>query len=161
MDKTAEIVATLAAKGLKVAIAESLTGGAIAAALVSVAGASAVLDEAMITYSNAAKVARLGVLQTTLDTYGAVSPQTAQEMAAGIARTANARIGLATTGIAGPGGGTPQKPVGLVYIALHVDGNTTARKFNFYGDRQAIINQTVFQSLQLLGGFYDCNRKTN
>ncbi|MCL2235756.1 MAG: CinA family protein [Defluviitaleaceae bacterium] len=150
MDKACEIVASLAAKGLKIAIAESLTGGAVSAALVSAPGASAVFDEAFITYSNAAKVQRLGVLQSTLDAYGAVSPQTAGEMAAGVARTAGADIGLATTGIAGPDGGSDKKPVGLVYVALCANGETTVSKFIFEGDRQSIINQTVTQSLSLL-----------
>jgi len=150
MDRATEIVATLTQKGLKIAIAESLTGGAVASALVSVAGASAVLDEAMVTYSNDAKVKRLGVLQTTLDTYGAVSQQTAEEMAIGIARTTGSDIGLATTGIAGPGGGSLEKPVGLTYIALHYDGDTIVEKLNLKGDRLSIISQTVIQSLELL-----------
>lgn len=150
MDRAAEVVAKLAKKGLKIAIAESLTGGAVSFALVSVAGASTVFNEAMITYSNEAKVKRLGVLQATLDNHGAVSGNIAREMAAGVAQITGADIGLATTGIAGPDGGSPNKPVGLVYIGLHYEGNTIAKKLNLQGDRLSIIDQTVTHSLVLL-----------
>jgi len=147
---TKDIVARLTEKGLKVAFAESLTGGALAAAIVAVPGASAVLDEAMVTYSNTAKVARLGVLQATLDAHGAVSAQCAAEMAAGIAKATGADIGVATTGIAGPDGATPTKPVGLVFIGIWHGGIAASHKFTFSGERGEVIAQTVEEALKLL-----------
>ena len=153
-----KIISLLRERGLKVAIAESLTGGAVAAALVSVAGASAVFDEGFVTYSNAAKINRLGVCTDTIANFGTVSSECAVEMAEGVAKVANADIGLATTGIAGPDGGTAQKPVGLVYIALHFKNDTTIRKLSLSGTRADIISQTIKHSLELLQSLLSCGK---
>ena len=105
-------------KGLKIATAESCTGGLLAARITSEAGASACFDMGLITYSNQSKIQMLGVKEQTLHRYGAVSSQTALEMSEGIKKLSGADIGISVTGIAGPGGGTDEKPVGLVYIAV-------------------------------------------
>jgi len=141
---------TIVEKGLKIATAESLTGGGLAAAIIANPGASAYFDEGLITYSNESKVHRLGVRESTLAAHGAVSPECASEMAAGIAQKARADIGIATTGIAGPDGGSTAKPVGLVYIAIHYKNATEVRKFNFAGSRTEIIAQTISAALEML-----------
>ena len=118
-ESMAEVVLRLAReKNKTLAVAESCTGGLIASLLVSEPGASDVFLEGAVTYSNAAKMNRLGVRAETLERYGAVSRETAIEMARGMLRTAGASLAVATTGIAGPGGGTQEKPVGLVFLAL-------------------------------------------
>ena len=109
-----EIVKKLLEKQYTVTTAESCTGGLLAGRILNVPGASSVYNEGHITYSNEAKERLLGVSHETLVRYGAVSRQTAEEMARGAARAAKAEIGLSTTGIAGPGGGTKEKPVGLI-----------------------------------------------
>ena len=113
-----DIVSRLSAKGFTVATAESCTGGLFGAALTDIPGISAVFDRSLVTYSNQAKVDELGVKPETLEQYGAVSEQTALEMAEGVRRKAGTDIGISVTGIAGPDGGTDEKPVGLVYIGL-------------------------------------------
>ena len=110
-----EIVKKLLEKQYTVTTAESCTGGLLAGRILNVPGASSVYNEGHITYSNEAKERLLGVSHGTLVRYGAVSRQTAEEMARGAAKAAKAEIGLSTTGIAGPGGGTKEKPVGLIY----------------------------------------------
>lgn len=137
-------------KGLTISTAESCTGGMVAAALVNYSGISSAFMEGAVTYSNEAKMARLGVNKETLDEFGAVSEETAIEMAEGIARTAGTNIGISTTGIAGPGGGTDEKPVGLVYVGLSINGKTEAKKFNFNGDRQKIRLRTMMNALDWL-----------
>ena len=116
---------------LTISTAESCTGGMVAAKLISYPGISASFLEGAVTYSNEAKIKRLGVRKETLDAYGAVSKETAREMAEGIAKESCSNTAIATTGIAGPGGGTKEKPVGLVYIAVHVNNNTIIEKCNF------------------------------
>jgi nicotinamide-nucleotide amidase len=111
----------LTAKGLTVATAESCTGGLVAAKLVNYPGISAALGEAHVTYANEAKIKYCGVKPETLAAYGAVSEQTAREMARGVRLALGADVGIATTGIAGPGGGTPEQPVGTVYIAISTE----------------------------------------
>lgn len=118
------VVSLLAEKGWTFAAAESCTGGLLAKRITDIPGASQVLRLSMITYANEAKASFLGVPETTLEEYGAVSPQTAGAMAEGIRLAAGAHLGIGITGIAGPGGGTEEKPVGLVYIAL-CDGKKT------------------------------------
>ncbi|MEG6615486.1 competence/damage-inducible protein A [Peptococcaceae bacterium 1198_IL3148] len=146
-----EVVAQkLQSKGVTISVAESCTGGLLAAKLVDYPGASEFFLEGAVTYSNEAKVRRLNVKQHTLDRYGAVSPETAMEMAKGIAASAGTDIGIATTGIAGPTGGTPEKPVGLVYIGLFVNGDCKVKKINAVGDRNNIRNVTVMEALHWL-----------
>ena len=145
-----KIVSLLQEKGWKIASAESCSGGMIASRLVNVSGVSDVFEEGYITYSNAAKHKLLGVSKQSLGQYGAVSSQVAGEMALGAARQARARAAIAVTGIAGPGGGTPQKPVGLVYIGCYVDGKVFVTENHFQGSRQEIRTATTQAALSLL-----------
>lgn len=146
-----EVVAKLLIdKKLTVSTAESCTGGLLAGTLINYPGISEVFLEGAVTYSNEAKMKRLGVKKETLDIYGAVSEETAIEMAKGIASEAGTDIGISTTGIAGPDGGTDEKPVGLVYIGLCINGKTSARKFNFFGDRGRVRRRTVLEALDWL-----------
>ena len=145
-----KIVSLLQEKGWKIASAESCSGGMIASRLVNVSGVSDVFEEGYITYSNAAKHKLLGVSKQSLGQYGAVSSQVAGETALGAARQARARAAIAVTGIAGPGGGTPQKPVGLVYIGCYVDGRVFVTENHFQGSRQEIRTATTQAALSLL-----------
>ena len=145
-----EVVKMLKNAGMTVTTVESCTGGLISATLVDVAGASAVLNQAYVTYANEAKQSLVGVKTETLEAYGAVSEQTAREMAEGGAKAANADAALAVTGIAGPDGGTPEKPVGLVYIGCHVNGNTVVERNVFSGTRREVREQSVGAALALL-----------
>ncbi|MCL2810637.1 MAG: competence/damage-inducible protein A [Clostridia bacterium] len=131
-------VSALLEAGKTVAVAESCTGGLVTASLVEVPGVSAVLLEGNITYSNAAKKRCLGVCEHTLKAYGAVSEQTAREMAEGQRVASGADIAVATTGIAGPDGGSPQKPVGLVYVAVATAQGTQIKPLRLTGDRNRI-----------------------
>lgn len=144
------IVEMLTEKGLTVTTAESCTGGLISATLVNAAGASNVLGEAYVTYSNEAKEKLLGVRHETLVQYGAVSRQTAEEMAAGAAKAAGADVALSSTGIAGPGGGTPEKPVGLIYVGCYVQGKMVVKECHFTGDRMQNRLDTVHTALSML-----------
>ena len=116
----------------------------------NVAGASIVYNEGYITYSNDAKEKLLGVNHETLEQYGAVSPQTAREMAEGAAKSAGADAALAVTGIAGPGGGTKEKPVGLVYIGCYVKGQVRVEEYHFTGNRNKNREYAVVRALTLL-----------
>ena len=134
-------------KGLSIACAESCTAGRLTAALGDVSGISAVLSESIVTYSNEAKMKYLGVSGVTLGAYGAVSRETAEEMAKGIAKKAGADIGVSITGIAGPGGGTAEKPVGLVYVGLCYRGEVTSLQLNLHGNRDRVRNSAVLHAL--------------
>ena len=136
--------------GLTVTTAESCTGGLCAGTLVNADGISACFKEGFITYSNEAKIKYLGVSARTLENMGAVSRETALEMAEGAARATEADAAVAITGIAGPGGGSPEKPVGLVYIAVTVKGNTVVKRCYYGGDRDAIRHAAVKEALDLL-----------
>jgi len=125
-------------KNLTISTAESCTGGLVSATLINYPGVSSVFMEGCVAYSNEAKINRLGVKKETLDKFGAVSEETAIEMAEGIAKNFKTNIGLSTTGIAGPGGGSNEKPVGLVYIGIYINGKTIVKKFIFEGNRQEI-----------------------
>lgn len=128
----------------QLALAESCTGGAIAQAVTDVAGSSAWFDRGFVTYSNAAKVDMLGVKQTTLNTVGAVSQETALEMVAGALAHSHADLALAVTGIAGPDGGSAEKPVGTVFIGWQRRGHSgVCVKQCFAGDRHAVRQQVV------------------
>jgi len=140
------------ARGLRVATAESCTGGLVAAALTEIAGSSDVVECGFVTYSNAAKRTMLGVPAATLTRYGAVSRATAAAMAKGALTKSQADLAVAITGIAGPGGGTKQKPVGLVYFAaMSRDGRRLARhrRFGKIGRRRVRL-RSVVQALELL-----------
>lgn len=137
-------------KRLTVSTAESCTGGMVASKLISYPGISEVFKEGAVTYSNEAKVKRLGVNKKTLEKFGAVSYETAVEMAQGIAREANTDVSIATTGIAGPGGGTIYKPVGLVYIGIKIKDKTIVKKFEFKGNRESIRIEATLSALEML-----------
>ena len=144
------IVELLKEKQLTVTTAESCTAGLLAGRIMNVPGASSIYNEGYITYSNHAKEKLLGVSHETLETYGAVSSQTASEMAAGAAKAAGADVALAVTGIAGPDGGTEEKPVGLVYIGCFVRGKVRVEEFRFTGNRSKNRDYAVIKALTLL-----------
>ena len=145
-----EAARLLEQKKLRVTTAESCTGGLIAGALVNVPGISEWFGEGYVTYSNEAKERLLGVSHGTLETYGAVSEQTAREMAEGAAKAADADVSVVSTGIAGPDGGTAEKPVGLVYIGCFCKGTVRVEKHLFDGDRAQVRAQSVQAALSLL-----------
>ena len=139
----------LKAKGKTIATAESCTGGWIAQAITDVPGSSSWFDRGFITYSNVAKVQMLDVSPQTLNHYGAVSAETAMEMAVGALAHSDADVAVAVTGIAGPDGGTPEKPVGTVFIAwAHKNGAVKVDKKQFAGNRRQIRAQTVNSALE-------------
>jgi nicotinamide-nucleotide amidase len=128
-------------RGLTIALAESCTGGLATALLTRVPGISAVLREGIVAYSNEAKQARLGVSAGLLESHGAVSRECAAAMAEGARRTAGVDIGVSITGIAGPGGGTPEKPVGLVYVAVALEGLTDVVELHFAGLERDLVRE--------------------
>ena len=139
----------LAARGWMAATAESCTGGGIAAAITDIAGSSAWFDRGFVTYSNAAKQELLGVQAATLARLGAVSEETAGEMASGALGRSAAHVSVAVTGVAGPGGGSVEKPVGTVCFGFATrDGQVVLRRRLFGGDRAAVRRQTVFAALE-------------
>lgn len=140
------------AKGLMIATAESCTGGLVSGALTAIAGSSAVLDRGFVTYSNEAKVEMLGVDSNLLASFGAVSEPTARAMAEGAVARSRASIAVSVTGIAGPGGGSPHKPVGLVHFAAHGPNGRTVHLEKRFGDigRGAIRLKSVRTALELL-----------
>ncbi len=146
-----EVVARLLIeKKLTISTAESCTGGMIASYLINYPGISEVFLEGAVTYSNEAKHNRLGVNNDILNKYGAVSEETAREMAIGIAKTANTDVSIVTTGIAGPEGGTLEKPVGLVFIGVYVQGKVTIQKCLFKGDRNKVRLRATITGLDML-----------
>lgn len=146
----ADLLAACRARGWRLALAESCTGGLVAACLTELPGASDVLDRAWVTYANAAKAAELGVRAATLDLLGAVSERCAREMAEGARLRAGVALAVAVTGIAGPGGGTATKPVGLVHLACAAGGLPTLHERHvFPGDRAAIRLASVEAALRL------------
>lgn len=151
-DETLEQVVgdLLRLRGYSLATAESCTGGLLAGRITEVAGSSEYFLEGVVTYSNEAKMRMLGVPAEMLETHGAVSEPVACAMAAGVRQLGGSTFGIGVTGIAGPGGGSEEKPVGLVYIALASEDNVTARKVLFPGDRQFIRSLSVMSALDLL-----------
>lgn len=146
-----EVLAEMLVKNnLTIATAESCTGGMIAAKLINYSGISSSFLEGAVTYSNESKIRRLGVNKNTLESYGAVSSETAEEMVSGITKTSGADIGISITGIAGPSGGTEEKPVGLVYIGLSIKGEIIIKKLNLAGNRQKIRERATNIALDLL-----------
>ncbi|CEN89366.1 competence damage-inducible protein A [[Clostridium] sordellii] len=140
----------LVEKNLTIAVSESCTGGMVSSTLIDYPGISQVFMEGCVTYSNEAKMSRLGVKKETLDSFGAVSTETAIEMAKGVAMNLKTNVGLSTTGIAGPGGGTAEKPVGLVYIGLYINGETKVKKLNLAGSREKIRVKATKEALNFL-----------
>lgn len=137
------IVRLLISKGYSVSTVESCTGGLVAATLINCSGVSSCFNEGVVTYSNEAKMIYADVKAETLRRVGAVSEETAREMAEGIRRRAKTQVGLSTTGIAGPGGGTQEKPVGLVYIGIALPEGTEVFKLQLSGTRQEVREKTV------------------
>ena len=137
-----EIILKLVENNITISTAESCTGGSLGKLITSVSGVSSIYGYGFITYANEAKEKVLGVKHETLESYGAVSPETALEMAIGAKKVSGSDIAVSVTGIAGPGGGTPEMPVGVVYIALaHKDG-AEYRKLNLSGDRDEVRTKT-------------------
>ena len=136
---------------LRIATAESCTGGMIAAALTDIAGSSDVFERGFVTYSNEAKTQQVGVSADLIAHHGAVSVHVAREMAAGALKYSAADVAVAVTGIAGPGGGSEVKPVGLVYIAVaRRDGDPAIERHQFRGDRAEVRKATVERALEML-----------
>jgi competence/damage-inducible protein CinA-like protein len=140
----------LKARRLTLALAESCTGGMLAARLTSVPGSSAFLDRALVTYSNRSKVELLRVDSRLLDTVGAVSAEVAQAMAAGARQAAGSDVGLGITGIGGPDGGTPEKPVGLVFVAMDGAAGASVRRIHSPGGREAVRRNACQAALEML-----------
>jgi nicotinamide-nucleotide amidase len=151
-EKAAQVLDLCRAHGLKVATAESCTGGLVAGALTEIAGSSDVVDRGFVTYSNEAKETMLGVPSATLKRHGAVSAETAAAMASGALKNSLANIVVAITGIAGPGGGSQQKPVGLVHFAAASRNGRLIARERQYGDigRESVREQSVAEALDLL-----------
>lgn len=152
-ERFAAIGELLTGRALRLATAESCTGGMVAAGFTAHAGASSHFEAGYVTYSDAAKERMLGVSRATLGRYGAVSEEVALEMLAGALRYAD--IAVAITGIAGPGGGSPEKPVGTVWIAAGTTATPVARRFRFDGDRARVRADSVAAALDLLEGLIE------
>ena len=150
--KLAEAVLTACrARNWRLATAESCTGGLVAAALIAVAGASDVVECGLMTYSNRSKTELLGVPQETIAEHGAISAETAAAMARGAVTRAGVDLAVAVTGLAGPGGGTPQKPVGLVYLGVaRKNGADRVERRVLAGDRAEVRRAAVVAALELL-----------
>ena len=146
-----QVLARCRARNWRLATAESCTGGLVAAALTAIAGSSDVVERGFVTYSNEAKIKLLGVSADTIAAHGAVSAQTCAAMARGAIGHAPIDLAVSITGVVGPGGGTPQKPVGLVYLGVaRKDGNARVERRIFPGDRTEIRNAAVLLALELL-----------
>ncbi|MBQ4092175.1 MAG: CinA family protein [Firmicutes bacterium] len=150
MMQNREIVEKLIERGIVVATAESCTGGLISSTITDVPGSSAIFGYGMVTYSNEAKMKILGVKEDTLKQFGAVSKETAYEMAEGLKKVSSADVSISVTGIAGPGGGSEEKPVGLVYMGIATKEGIFTKKNLFNGDRDEIRKQTVHTALNLI-----------
>ena len=151
MDKLSEeIVRSATLKGIHIGFAESLTGGLISAEIVNVPGASAVLEGSIVSYSNEVKTNVLGVDPEVIKSVGAVSEECAKQMAEGARKVLGADRTVSVTGIAGPGGGSPEKPVGTVYIGVSTPESNYARKVLFEGNREEIRDLTAAEALKML-----------
>ncbi|MCR5800965.1 MAG: competence/damage-inducible protein A [Lachnospiraceae bacterium] len=146
----ASVIDLLKKKNFSLSIAESCTGGLLSARLINVPGASEVYKSGFVVYSNKAKRKLLGLKKKAIDKYGAVSAQTAEEMTKGLAMETKSDVCVSITGIAGPGGGSAEKPVGLVYIACNVKGKITVRQYMFKGTRAKIRESSAAEALILI-----------
>jgi nicotinamide-nucleotide amidase len=140
----------LTARGLRIALAESCTGGLLTSRLTDVAGSSRYVERGVIAYANEAKIAMLGVDPGLIEEHGAVSEPVALAMASGIRAAARVDIGVGVTGIAGPGGGTPEKPVGTVAVAVTTASDTRSRTFRFIGEREQVKAQAAQAALDMV-----------
>lgn len=150
MSKVRQTVKLLLDRNLSVSTAESCTGGLVAKMITDFSGVSEIFSEGYVTYANSAKMKNLGVKEETLETYGAVSEQTAREMAEGVKKRSGADIGVSATGIAGPGGGTIEKPVGTVFIALATENKTIVEKLSLSGSRSRVRRKTAYHIFDLI-----------
>ncbi len=155
------LVENLKSNNKKVATAESCTGGLLAQKITSIPGASEVFDCGVVAYSNEIKTSVLGVNEETLNIYGAVSEQTAGEMATGVIKLSNADIGVGITGIAGPGGGSAEKPIGLVYIATATQSDVVTKRFLFDGDRESVREQSTKAAVMMVMAILDPVKEDN
>jgi PncC family amidohydrolase len=146
----ARIGRILRERRMKIAVAESCTGGLIANRITNIQGASDYFDMGFVTYSNDSKELYLFVPEEVIEEKGAVSSEVAKEMAEGVKETTEADVALSVTGVAGPGGGTPEKPIGTVYVGLASKDGTFVRKFLFSGDRLSIKEQTSEEALKMV-----------
>ena len=145
-----KLVQTLAEMGLTISTAESCTGGMVASAIVDIAGASQVYNEGFITYSNEAKMKYLNVSEETLEKHGAVSEEVVREMAIGCRTATLSDLAVGTSRDAGPGGGSLEKPVGLVYVACAYKDIVESRSFKFDGDRTHIRKQATKEAIEMV-----------
>jgi nicotinamide-nucleotide amidase len=152
LEEARALLALLQARGITLATAESCTGGLIAAALTAIPGSSAVVTHGFVTYSNEAKRDMLGIPWGVIEGHGAVSDAVARRMAEGALARSGAGLAVSCTGIAGPGGATPGKPVGLVHLGVATAGGTRAVRRVFPGDRTAVRAATVVEAFALLRG---------
>ncbi len=143
----------------KIAVAESCTGGRLGDRITNKPGSSDYFLGGVVSYDNRIKEELLGVKRDTLEAYGAVSAETAREMASGIRERFRAETGLAVTGVAGPGGGTGEKPVGLVYIGLSTPEETVAERYLFSGGRDEVKEQTVVEAMRILAPYLPGDKK--
>ena len=150
-----KLVSLLQEKKMTITTAESCTGGMVASKIINVSGASEVFCEGFITYANSAKEKYAGVLKETLDKYGAVSSQVAMEMAEGVAKNTGADVSVSVTGIAGPNGGTKEKPVGLVYIGCFIGGSAYYKECRFEGERFEIREQSANKAIEFACGLIE------
>lgn len=144
------VLETCRRRGWRVATAESCTGGLVAAALTAIPGASDVVDRGFVTYSNKAKMELLGISEATLAAHGAISGETALAMAKGAVSRAGVDLAVSITGIAGPGGGSTEKPVGLVYLGLATAVASRSERHVFPGDRDGIRHAAMIRALEML-----------
>jgi nicotinamide-nucleotide amidase len=149
-DLAALVLQSLRERGLKIAVAESCTGGMLGMRLTAIAGSSDVVDGGTIAYANHVKVRELGVQEATLATHGAVSEETAREMATGVRARFGVDVGVSITGIAGPGGGTPEKPVGTVCLAVDLRGTLHSARTTMVGDRHEVRQRSAQAALNLV-----------
>ena len=151
VDKAREVIEANRKAARRIAVAESCTGGLVSAALTEIAGSSDVFEAGYVTYSNAAKIRQLKVSEDVVDTFGAVSVATAWAMARGALAASEADVAVAITGIAGPGGGSPEKPVGLVWFGVALKGGPVAAELNMFADngRDFIRRETVRHALEI------------
>ena len=138
----------LVTNGLTISVAESCTGGSLSQAISSIPGASSYFDCGFITYSNQSKVKMLGVDAQTIKTYGAVSEEVALEMVIGVAKKSQSDVAISITGVAGPTGGTSEKPVGMVCFGFSYEGKTSTNTKLFSGDRSNVVSQSVSYALR-------------
>jgi nicotinamide-nucleotide amidase len=144
------VVSLLASKKLKISVAESCTGGLLASRIVNVSGASSIFEEGYVTYSNSAKQNTLHVTKQTINDHGAVSEQCALEMIGGLVRKTQCDVGVSITGIAGPNGGTEDKPVGLVYFGFYLNGHFFIKKKIFNGTRDIVRYRSTQYALTII-----------